>query len=136
MLNADASYSQEKIDVILRSSKVRIIIFRISHISNLLYEFRGLIDRVKELGSLRSKLDKILFIISRADTGSYLNDDELKATLNGYPIGYGEDITIGAAYGKCSSLLGRVKVGSNLGILEYRDCQFFVRESKRRTHYS
>lgn len=51
VLNADASYSQEKFDIILQSKKVKIIIFRIAHIANLIYEFKGLIDRVKELGT-------------------------------------------------------------------------------------
>ena len=98
--SSDGCYSLEKIKLLLNSSKLRIVIFRISHLSSLLNEYRSLIDLIKEK-------DKILFVISLSDTGGYLNDNESKSALEEYPVAFGEDITVGAACGKCASLLGR-----------------------------
>lgn len=67
--------------------------------------FKRLLFKVKT----RVILEKIVFLISLADTGGYQSDENSKLKLQEMGcIAFGEDITVGAAYGKCASLLGRV----------------------------
>jgi len=101
LASSDGSYNSERMAQLIKSPKVKIVIFRIAYLSSLLTEFKEILDLVKEQ-------EKVLFVISRADSGAYESDEESKAALAIYPVAFGEDITVGAACGKCASLLGRV----------------------------
>ena len=109
LLSADGSFNHLKVEQLLKSDKVRVVTFRISSLASLISDYKCILEMVKKDGSSTLKPDKVLFLVSRADRGSYHSDEESKKILQDYPVAFGEDITIGAANGKVASLLGRVK---------------------------
>ena len=47
LVAADGSYSFKKIELLVRSTRVRVVIFRIGHLASLLVEYKSLLELVK-----------------------------------------------------------------------------------------
>lgn len=48
LVAADGTYSFKRVELLVRSEKVRVVIFRIGHLSSLLSEYKSLLDLVKQ----------------------------------------------------------------------------------------